>query len=242
MLHAYDQLVNYISAEAHSADLKRIIGVGFDGCSIFFVRYQGRLNDRAGKEAYVRQGPYPFNLEIARTLLTYLRALARLPLTAENLAERFGPKSEIAPMAVSAFADALENWGRERALVFFEEWKRLFGIVYGEQLSASRNSGLGKSESEIPGEEAVALSQLYRVGRETDFQELLFSVHTEVRSSLSIERRLAIKRSSRRILPLYLPLTKKPRLTIFAPSLTRRLFENSSSLILPLAGDSGRPL
>ncbi len=171
VLHAYDQLVNYISAEAHSADPKRIIGVGFDGGSIFFVRYQGRLNDRAGKEAYVRQGPYPFNLETARTLLTYLRALARLPLTAENLAERFGPKSDIAHMAVSAFADALENWGRERALVFFEEWKRLFGIVYGEQLSARQNSRRGEGEP-------ADLSQLYRVGGETDFQELLFSVHT----------------------------------------------------------------
>jgi len=166
IIHAYDQLVDYISAEAHSAAPSRIVGVGFDGESIFFVKYPGGGNRSVKKEAFVRQGPYAFDIEAARTLLTYLRALARLPLTAENLADRFGPKSKIAPMVVSAFADALEHWGSERVRVFFEEWKRLFGIVYGEQFSAHQK------------EEASILSQLYNVGRETDFQKLLFSVHT----------------------------------------------------------------
>jgi hypothetical protein len=166
VLHAYEQLVDYMSAESPSAILNRLVGVGFDGYSIFFVKYQGKVNGLFSKEAFVRQGPYPFNLETARTLLTYLRALAKLPLTAENLAIRFGPISEIAPVAVSAFADALEHWGSQRTRVFFEEWKRLFGIVYGEQFNDH-----GK-------EEAIVLSQLYKVGRETDFQELLFSVHT----------------------------------------------------------------
>jgi SAM-dependent methyltransferase len=166
MIHAFNQLVDYISAESRSSALNRLAGVGFDGYSIFFVKYQGKPNGPVNKESFVRQGPYPFNPETARTLLTYLRALARLPLTAENLAQKFGPKSEIAPMAVSAFADALEHWGSDRVRVFFEEWKRLFGIVYGERFSAHQP------------EEATVLAQLYQVGRETDFQELLFSVHT----------------------------------------------------------------
>jgi hypothetical protein len=50
--------------------------------------------------------------------------------------------------------------------IFFNEWKRLFGIVYGEQFSAHQE------------EEAKALSNLYGVGKEIDFQELFFSVHT----------------------------------------------------------------
>jgi len=166
VLGAHNQLVEYIAAYGARADLNRIIGIGFDGDFIFFVRYRGSLGTRIDRGAFVRDGPYPFDQESARTLLTYLRALARLPLTAENLATRFGPKGEIAPAVVSAFADALEHWGDGRVKVFFEEWKRLFGIVYGERFNDRRKG------------EGTALSHVYKVGRETDFQELLFCVHT----------------------------------------------------------------
>jgi len=175
VIHAHEQLVGYMeaTAQAHKLDpinlLNRIIGVGFDGESIFFVQYQGKKNGKSAKierAFFTRFGLYLFNTESARTLLTYLRALARLPLNAEHLAERFGPKSKIAPLAVSAFADALEHWGNPRIQVFFKEWKRLFGIVYGEQFSRHQ------------AEEAIVLAQLYSVGKETDFQELLFAVHT----------------------------------------------------------------
>ena len=175
VIHAKEQLVGYMeaTAQAHKLDpfnlLSRIIGVGFDGESIFFVQYQGKKNGKVAKierQYFTRYGPYTFNSESARTFLTYLRSLSRLPLSAEHLAERFGPKSRIAPLAVSAFADALEHWGNPRIQVFFKEWKRLFGIVYGEQFSRHQ------------AEEARVLAQLYSVGKETDFQELLFAVHT----------------------------------------------------------------
>jgi len=166
ILHADSQLIDYILAEAHSASLNRLVGIGFDGSSIFFTKYQGTATKVINREDFIRQGPYPFDSESARALLTYLRALSRLPLTAENLADKFGPKGNIAPLTVSAFADSLEHWGSGRIQVFFEEWKRLFGIVYGEQFNNQR-----KKEGEI-------LAQLYKVGRETDFQELLFCVHT----------------------------------------------------------------
>ncbi len=174
--HAYEQLVNYLSAEAQAqkADpirlLTKLVGIGFDGDSIFFVHYRIKKNGKAtaiNKSAFVQRGPYPFDSESARTFLAYLRALTRLPLTADGLADKFGPKSKIASLAVSAFADALEHWVDSRAVgVFFNEWKRLFGIVYGEQFRSQQ------------AEEARALSQLYGVSKETDFQELLFSVHT----------------------------------------------------------------
>jgi len=175
VVHAHEQLVGYMTAEAQVYKteppglLNRLVGVGFDGRTIFFVQYPRKKNGKTttiDKALFTRHGPYPFDPESARTFLTYLRALARLPLTAEHLADKFGPESKIAPMAVSAFADALENWGGARVRVFFNEWKRLFGIVYGEQFSTQQ------------AEEAQALSRLYGVGKETDFQELLFSVHT----------------------------------------------------------------
>lgn len=165
--HAYDQLVDYLSGESKHSKLTQLIGVGFDGETIFFVQYQGKENKTIDKTKFVIRGPYSFTTKSARTLLIHLRALTRLPLTAENLAQKFGPESELAPKVVSAFARALENWGNQtRIRTFFNEWNRLFGIVYGEQFS-------GHQEKEVE-----TISNLYKVGEETDFQELLFSVHT----------------------------------------------------------------
>jgi len=165
--HAYDQLINYIKGISKSEKKTlflfeiKFIGVGFDGHKIFFVHYKGERN-KAKLELAANDfnliGPYDFNENSARTLLTHLRALARLPLTAENLAQKFGPKSELAPKAVSALADALEYWGDQvRIRTFFNEWKRLFGIVYGEQFTTHQE------------EKARKLADLYKVGKETDF-------------------------------------------------------------------------
>lgn len=174
--HAKSQLVGYIQglsdAEKESLFLfeAKFIGVGFDGEQIFFIRYKrdfGKAKTELEEEDFSLIGPYHFNENSARTLLTHLRALARLPLTADNLANKLGPKSELAPKAVSAFADALEYWGDQtRVRTLYNEWIRLFGIVYGEQFG-----GYQARESE-------ALANLYKVGKETDFQELLFSIHT----------------------------------------------------------------
>jgi SAM-dependent methyltransferase len=174
--HACDQLIDYIKGEAKERKETlflldpKLVGVGFDGEQIFFVHYQGdktKLKTRLDKRDFKLIGPYFFNAQSARTFLTYLRALSRILLTAENLDEAFGSQSKLAAQVVSAFADALENWdSKSRARTFFNEWRRLFGIVYGEQFNTQQ------------AEEVKKLSELYKVGKETDFQELLFSVHT----------------------------------------------------------------
>lgn len=173
--HAYGQLVEYMGAEAKGAGKDKImgpvgiVGVGFDGSSIFFVRC--RSKGKAAKEKsdwfeFTRDGPYMFGFESALTFVTYLRALARLALTAENLADRFGPKAEVAKEAVGAFADAMTNWGTPRAKVFFREWQRLFGIVYGEQF------GRGADKK------TTVLAEIYGLLANSDFQAMLFCVHT----------------------------------------------------------------
>ena len=172
---AYEQLKEYIGAEVKGGRKDsevghvKVVGVGFDGSAVFFVRCRVkgvRRAQREGKLDFVMDGPYTFGRESALTLVTYLRALARVPLTAENLAERFGPKSEVAREAVGAFADALQNWGTARVQVFFREWRRLFGIVYGEQFG-------GRVD-----EKGRALSEIYGLSETTPFQEMLFCVHT----------------------------------------------------------------
>jgi len=163
--HAYSQLINYLSAESKSSKLTQLVGVGFDGETIFFVEYRGNNNKKIDRTKFVLVGPYPFTPESAKTFLIHLRGLSRLPLTAENLAQKFGPKGEIGSASVVAFANALEHWGNQtRIRTFFNEWERLFGIVYGEKFNSS--------------EEYKALSRYYKVSSETDFQELLFSIHT----------------------------------------------------------------
>lgn len=173
--HAYEQLVEYITAEAKGAGKDEIagpvgiVGVGFDGSSVFFVRC--RSKGKVGKEKtrgfeFVMDGTYMFTAESSLTFVTYLRALARLALTAENLADRFGPKAEVAREAVGAFADAMSNWSTPRAKVFFQEWQRLFGIVYGEQFGGGTDK------------KTVAMLQIYGLPAESDFQTMLFCVHT----------------------------------------------------------------
>jgi len=173
--HAHAQLVGYMAAAAEGYKpsplglLAKLMGVAFDGEKIFFVQYQGKTSGaeaEINEAAFGRAGPYIFNTETARTFLTHLRGLARLPLTADHLAEKFGPRSELAPGAVTAFADALVNWRTPRVEVFFQEWKRLFGIVYGERFNEQQAGTAGE------------LARLYGVTGEADLQRLLFAVHT----------------------------------------------------------------
>jgi SAM-dependent methyltransferase len=173
--HAYEQLMEYMRAEAkgagkdHIAGPVGIVGVGFDGNSIFFVRCRSKGKTAKGKPAgfeFTMDGPCIFEPESALTFVTYLRALARLALTAENLADRFGPKAEVAREAVGAFADAMVNWSTVRAKVFFREWQRLFGIVYGEQFGGGSDK------------KTAVLAETYGLSSDGDFQTVLFCVHT----------------------------------------------------------------
>jgi len=160
--HAYNQLINYLSEESKKNDLNKLAGIGFDGEKIFFVKHRQGKWIKEPKE-----GAYLFYQETAKTFLIYLRSLYRLPLTAENLTQKFGPESETAKNAVLAFTNALIYWKNERIETFFNEWKRLFGIVYGKQFNGSKKS-----------EKFDSLLKYYPVSSEINFHELLFSIHT----------------------------------------------------------------
>lgn len=174
--HAHEKLVEYVRGMAQERKDAlfildpQFVGVAFDGEQIFFVRYKGDTREaktRLRKEDFRLLGPYPFNQDSARTFLTYMRALSRRLLTAPHLAEAFGPDGDVAREIVAAFADALKNWGNSpRPRTFYREWQRLFGIVYGEQLTTQL------------ADEAKDLADQYGVGTTVDFQELLFCVHT----------------------------------------------------------------
>ncbi len=173
--NAFEQLVKYIKgfSEEEKKELfiyeAKYIGVGFDGYKIFFVRYRGkkeRPKIELDEKDFIIEGPYDFNLETAKTFLIHLRGLSRIPLTADNLSKKFGEKG-IAADVIPAFLNALKHWGNQtKTKTYFDEWKRLFGIVYGEGFNSSYGKGIDR------------FYQIYNIRKDFNFQEILFSIHT----------------------------------------------------------------
>lgn len=186
-----EQLVKYLDAEASrhgekkkEAALKRMVGVSLDGFHIIFVRYTG-TKARAKKPFPVRKpsaqlallpeailpggfdldGPNPVNAETISLFLTYIRALRRYPLTPEELTKEFGPDADTARQAVNAFYQTLLASKSPKVDTFFKEWDRIFGIVYGQDIS--------KAEKD-----AAQLAKRYGVDMRVELKSLLFAVHT----------------------------------------------------------------
>lgn len=159
--HAAEQLERYLRAEAESAAnfdaLQRVVGVGLDGHSIFFLRFRGAIDDNEpelyvapgqgilpleddptlfGHLSPVLDGPYPVSTESIQTFLLYLRAANRSRLTPEGLAKQFGPDGPCAANVVTALANLFrQHKDDSHVSTFFQEWDRIFGIVYGVDLN-----------------------------------------------------------------------------------------------------------
>lgn len=177
------------SGSQREATLRRIAGIALDGQSIFFLRYRGDrpateevspkpqstqlplLVEEAPKGSFSLIGPYSVTEESISEFLLHLRALRRRPLIADELAKEFGPAGEMAHEMVNALYSRLEEclttpgspFPRVEAL--YEEWRRIFGIVYGQELVKAQR-------------DAQALARLYHIREFTDLKPLLFAVHT----------------------------------------------------------------
>ena len=177
------------SGSEREAALRRIAGIGLDGHSIFFLRYRGDrpsaeqaspkaqstqlalMVEEAPKGSFSLVGPYAVTEESISEFLLHLRALRRRPLAADELAKEFGPPGEVAHQIVSALYSRLEECLTAPGGAFpqvetlYEEWKRIFGVVYGQELVKAQ-------------QDAHALARLYHVTEFTDLKPLLFAVHT----------------------------------------------------------------
>jgi len=186
-----DQLVKYLDAEASrygekqkETALKRMVGVSLDGFHILFVRYTGTkarakvsfpkrrpsaqlalLPEAVLPGGFDLDGPNPVNAQTISLFLTYIRALRRYPLTAQDLTKEFGPDAETARQAVNAFYQTLLASKSPKVDTFFKEWDRIFGIVYGQDIS--------KAEKD-----AAQLAKRYSVDMRVELKPLLFAVHT----------------------------------------------------------------
>jgi hypothetical protein len=115
------------------------------------------------------QGPFPISASSLRSLLIYVRSSARRPLTAEDLATVFGPDHEVTRLLVSELYSAAMRGQRRsqfpRVATFYDEWDRIFGVVYGEKLE--------KTEKAV--EETA---RLYNLPTGIRLKSLLFAIHT----------------------------------------------------------------
>lgn len=186
------QIAHYLTDLAHQAGrrarqaeaLEKMIGIGLDGEQILFLRYSttGRkresplpllpstqisfleVDQHPGGFQVV--GPVPVGRESVELLLLYLRSLSRKALTPEALGADFGPQGDIAPNLVNLFYTALQaHRDHPRVATFFAEWDRIFGIVYGEELS--------QAEKDSP-----ELAALYQGVPGAKLKPLFFAVHT----------------------------------------------------------------
>lgn len=184
------QLTRYLRGQTsqhgqnHVEALAKMIGVSIDGRQIIFVRHTftergaelllpglpaGQLTmfeEKGVRGRFHVLGPYPINEDSVGVFLLYLRSLARKPLTPEALARDFGPSGDVASALVGALHTALKaNLDSPRVATFFDEWERLFDIVYGQEL--------GRAE-----DDARELAKLYGIGGKPELKSLLFTVHT----------------------------------------------------------------
>ena len=166
--------------EEQEAILDKMVGVGTNGHKIFFCRYRPQERVEAISSGQtplfglsrqdVEEGVKIIDVydiqDGARTFLTFLRSLSRRPLTSEKLAEVYGPDGEIAQEAVQElYQELTDSIGEHpRVSTLYNEWERVFGIVYGEEM------GQISDDRQLFG-------NIYGL-EEPEVRPLLFSVHT----------------------------------------------------------------
>ncbi|MBI3575676.1 MAG: N-6 DNA methylase [Gammaproteobacteria bacterium] len=187
---AIKQLQTYLEEEARrhgkhpEAFLEKAVGAALDGENIVFIRYSRKPRILptpvpieahqidffvAPQQGFQAQGPFPIGPDSLACLLIYVRSAARRPLTAENLAQVFGPDNEVARIAVAELYSAVMRGQRKsahsRVETFYQEWDRIFGAVYGEKLEKAEQA-------------ADETARLYHLPSGVRLKPLLFAIHT----------------------------------------------------------------
>ncbi len=189
---AVQQLQRYLTGKAQQFGgkrddfLEKAVGVAIDGVQILFVRFTKRpavlqmplpvtegqtllFAETTEQRGFHVMGPYPISSSSLANFLIFVRASARLPLTADNLASVFSPNCQVTQQAISDLYSALVKAQSRRApsrvKTFFVEWDRIFGVVYGEELEKAEKS-------------AAETAKVYQMPAGIRLKQLLFSIHT----------------------------------------------------------------
>jgi len=187
-----EQLQRYLSEQAEQFRqqkedfLEKAVGVALDGKHILFIRFtktptilQTPIPIRKAQAALFYEveagrgfqvlGPYPISVASVSNLLIFVRASARRPLTAKDLATVFSPTCQVTRQAVAElYSEVMRAQRRHtpsRVKAFFTEWDRIFGVVYGQELE----------KAELSVEETAGL---YHIPAGAKLKPLLFAIHT----------------------------------------------------------------
>ncbi len=135
------------------------VGVATDGNRFVFVQRRAGRWHREDRR---------LDDDTVEKLMIWLRATDRKDLSPENLIADFGPQTDTARTLVRRFALLVQSGEHPKAGVIFEEWRRIFGIVYGtEQLQRARRDP-----------DTQTLADAYHLELGVEFPVLLFAVHT----------------------------------------------------------------
>jgi len=149
----------YLSSFGNEVEeLRQNVGVVTDGQKIIFIRFH--------RSKWITSNPRPIDKASMRQFLYYLRALARKRLTAKELEHDFGSKSPIARRAINVFVKKLVSSDNPKVTMMYNEWDRIFGIVYGEDLKKAE-----KNVKELVETYDISCSKV-------SLKPLLFSLHT----------------------------------------------------------------
>lgn len=140
--------------------LNSLFGVGLDGRYFVFVRFRD--------DKWHVQEPVPVTAHSAERFLWALFNLGRegKPFTPDELARDFGANAPLARSAVKGLYETLLALEHPKALVFFNQWKILFGEVCGYDV-------------DTPSEKIKRLAESYEIPvKGLKAANLLFSLHT----------------------------------------------------------------
>ena len=159
---AKSQVIDYIKekAEYDKKDLDNFLGIIISD-KITFVRYDKTF------DVWTSEGPYEINEVIIRNLIKALIGLRRKSLSAEELVEDFGIKSQISKKIVRLlYIKLLNTTEKEKTWTLFNDWKRLFGQIIGYS-----------DEKDL--EKFKKLKEYYEIKEDNvNYSYLIFAIHT----------------------------------------------------------------
>lgn len=212
----YDYLINSISINAQDnnqdieAKILKNIGVGFDGNKFIFCRFlksndtmnikksiEGKLKELELKLEFVYELK-DFDLGL-RKLALLLKQQDKMELNKNNLLATINPKSSFVRNSIITIYDELnfnlfDLNGSNRIRTLYNEWDRVFGVMYGDDDEATIFTDVSPIIKQIYGieENQKIDSKLYLFSLQTFFNVFLkLLVHTflaELISPTFIER------------------------------------------------------
>ena len=148
-----------VYSQEEEEKLSANVGLATDGERFIFIQRRGKT-----WHTDIRK----LDEDTVERLVLWLRAMSRKDLSPENLIADFGPAAKLAEEVVGVFAKLVASRKYPKANVIYEEWRRIFGIVYGaDQLKRTKKDP-----------EAKAITAAYHLKLGVDFPVLLFAVHT----------------------------------------------------------------